>query len=55
MQGTIQISALQKGGDPSQLPMGLSTSVLHCDINNIGACQQCAEDLIKYANSEFPS
>lgn len=61
IQGTISMSAFQKGGEPSKLSNILAKDthgdyyLLSCSLQNMDACNKVANGLLEYAQSDFSS
>ena len=55
IQGTITITGLQLGGEPSQLSSILPNLRVQCDLGNIAACQDTISSLYRYATQVFPT
>lgn len=59
MQGTVSLTAYQRGGDPSQLSKILSKDasgdyyILTCDIQHMDNCVKAANGLLTYATDYF--
>lgn len=58
-KGTIEISAYQLGGDPSELPkifakkIGSGYYVTSCDLENWKNCQEAIDNIIQYAQTNL--
>jgi len=61
LQASIEVSAFQIGGDPSQIakiftePCGPHYCITSCSFTDLSACQGIIDGIIKYAATDFPN
>lgn len=63
LEGTMVVSAIQQGGDPTQLATQVFSSgtcsqgycVSSCDLKNIESCNASISDILNYAASNYPN